>query len=55
MATGVAGLDIILEGGLPEARTTLIVGGAGSGKTVLALEILYRGAQSGKAGVLVSF
>jgi circadian clock protein KaiC len=55
MATGMAGLDTVLEGGLPEGRTTLIAGGAGSGKTVLALEILYRGAQTGQAGVLVSF
>ncbi len=55
LATGVEGLDSILEGGLPQARTTLVVGEAGSGKTVLALEMLYRGAMSGQPGVLISF
>jgi len=55
MPTGVAGLDDILRGGLPEARTTLVVGGAGSGKTVLSLETLYRAAQADRPGVFVSF
>lgn len=36
--TGVAGLDNILEGGLPTGRTTLIHGGPGTGKNVLVLK-----------------
>lgn len=53
--TRVRGLDTILEGGLPEGRTTLFSGGAGTGKTVLAMEFLYRGALEGEPGVFVSF
>ena len=53
--TQIAGLDEILEGGLPRGRTTLACGGPGSGKTVLGLEFLSRGAMAGDAGVLVTF
>ena len=34
--TGIAGFDEITGGGLPRGRTTLVVGGVGSGKTLLA-------------------
>lgn len=54
-ATGVRGLDDILEGGLPVGRTIMIGGGPGTGKTVLALEILYRGTLQGKPGLFISF
>jgi circadian clock protein KaiC len=53
--TRVRGLDEILHGGLPAGRTTIISGGPGSGKTVLAMEFLYRGALVGEAGVFVGF
>lgn len=53
--TQVAGLDEVLHGGLPEARTSLLVGGPGSAKTVLSIETLYRAAQSGRPGVFISF
>ena len=42
--TGVAGLDQVTGGGLPRGRTTLVCGGAGSGKTLLGMEFLVRGA-----------
>lgn len=53
--TGIQGLDAVLEGGLPLGRTTLVGGGPGSGKTVVALEFLYRGALAGESGLFVSF
>src|ERR1035437_5751764 len=54
--TGIAGFDEITGGGLPRGRTTLLVGGSGSGKTVLALQFLVHGAQNCKEpGVLVAF
>jgi len=54
--TGIKGLDEITYGGLPKGRPTLLVGGAGSGKTMLAMEFLVRGAtQFDEPGVFVSF
>ena len=53
--TQVRGLDEVLEGGLPRGRTTLVSGGPGSGKTVLGLEFLCRGALAGEPGVFVTF
>ncbi|MCE9592172.1 MAG: circadian clock protein KaiC [Planctomycetes bacterium] len=55
MPTKIAGLDEILEGGLPRGRTTLVSGGPGSGKTVLGLEFLFRGAMAGEPGVFITF
>src|SRR5947207_13782511 len=42
--TGIPGLDEITNGGLPRGRPTLICGGAGCGKTLLAMEFLVHGA-----------
>jgi len=54
--TGIAGLDQILEGGFPKGRPTLVCGGAGCGKTVLAMEFLINGAtRHGEPGVFVAF
>ena len=54
--TGIRGLDEITRGGLPQGRPTLICGGAGSGKTLLAMEFLVRGAtEFGEPGVFMSF
>src|SRR5512135_1253636 len=54
--TGIRGLDEITKGGLPKGRPTLVCGGAGSGKTLLAAEFLVRGAlQFGEPGVFMSF
>ncbi len=54
--TGIQGLDEITGGGLPRGRPTLVCGGAGCGKTLLAMEFLVRGAtQFGEPGVFMSF
>src|SRR6476646_1696478 len=54
--TGIIGLDEITRGGLPRGRTTLLVGGPGSGKTILALQFLVRGARDGnEPGIFVAF
>lgn len=55
VATGIAGLDQVLLGGVPEGRTTLVAGSTGTGKTVLALEFLVDGAQNGEPAVFLTF
>ena len=55
-ATGIAGFDEITSGGLPRGRTSLLVGGPGSGKTIFAMQFLVHGARSCKEpGVFVAF
>ncbi len=54
--TGIAGLDEITGGGIPTGRPTLVCGGAGCGKTLLASEFIVRGAvQYGEPGVIITF
>src|SRR5271157_4710091 len=56
IATGIQGLDELTDGGLPKGRSTLLCGGAGSGKTLLAMEFLVRGVKEFKEpGVFVAF
>ena len=53
--TGIAGLDLVLRGGLPAGRVTLVHGGPGGGKSIMALQCLLHGAASGIPGILVMF
>jgi circadian clock protein KaiC len=54
--TGIRGLDEITGGGLPAGRPTLVCGGAGCGKTLLAMEFLVHGASEyGEPGVFMAF
>jgi circadian clock protein KaiC len=54
--TGISGLDEITEGGLPRGRPTLVCGGAGSGKTLLAMEFIVRGiTEFNEPGVFMAF
>src|SRR6266540_6401414 len=55
-ATGIPGMDEITGGGLPKGRPTLVCGGAGSCKTLFAMEFLVNGAiQYDEPGVFVAF
>jgi circadian clock protein KaiC len=51
---GVAGLDVILEGGLAPNRLYLVEGASGAGKTTLALEFLLAGRARGERGLFVT-
>ncbi|HCE44197.1 MAG TPA: KaiC 1 [Lentisphaeria bacterium] len=54
--TGIQGLDEVTFGGLPKGRPTLICGGPGCGKTLLAMEFLCRGAlEYNEPGVFIAF
>jgi KaiC/GvpD/RAD55 family RecA-like ATPase len=53
--TGIKGLDEMIENGFKEHNTILIVGGCGSGKSTFGMQYLIRGAQTGEAGVYVTF
>lgn len=53
-ATGIAGLDDILEGGFTPHRVYLLEGVPGSGKTTLALQYLLEGARRGEPVLYVT-
>lgn len=56
VASGIRGLDEITFGGLPKGRPTLIAGGPGSGKTLMSMEFLVRGATDYKEpGIFMAF
>ena len=52
--TGVYGLDPLIEGGLRQGRTYLIVGEPGTGKTVFSLQFLMNGLLAKEKGLYVA-
>lgn len=53
--TGVEGLDELIDGGFPKGRIILVLGGPGTGKTILASQFLYKGiSQYNENGIFVS-
>jgi circadian clock protein KaiC len=52
LSTGVAQLDVLLRGGLPRGSATTVMGGTGTGKTLLGLQFLVEGARRDEAGAL---
>jgi circadian clock protein KaiC len=54
VATGIAGLDDILRGGLSQGGVYLIEGTSGTGKTTLGLQFALAGAARGEAVVYVT-
>jgi len=54
VSTGIAGLDKMLNGGIPTNQNVLVVGGPGTGKTNLVMQFLYQGALDGEKGLFIS-
>ena len=53
---GIPRLDALLGEGIPYGSSLLVSGAAGTGKTILSLEFIYRGAKEfGEKGIYVSF
>jgi circadian clock protein KaiC len=53
-ATGIAGLDDIVGGGLSRGRLFLLEGAPGTGKTTLATQFLLAGAKAGERGLYIT-
>lgn len=53
--TGLPGFDQISGGGLPCGRATVVIGVAGTGKTVFSLQTLVNAARRGEPGIFVTF
>jgi circadian clock protein KaiC len=55
LGSGIAELDLLLGGGIERGSSTLIVGGAGTGKSSLAAQFVASAAASGQRGAFFIF
>ncbi len=55
ISTGIARLDAMIEGGIPETYSTLVAGSSGTGKTIFGLEFIHESLKNNKPAVIVSF
>lgn len=55
VATGIPGMDSLLQGGFLEGSSILISGGAGTGKTIFSTQYIYQGAaQFSEPGIYIT-
>lgn len=54
VATGVPGFDVLSHGGIPEGRSTLVAGRAGTGKTILGLQVACNVARRGTRALVLA-
>jgi KaiC domain protein len=52
--TGIAGLDEMLEGGLPKSHTVVVMGSFGTGKTTFGLQFVSEGLRQGEKGIYIT-
>ena len=52
--TGIFGLNPLLDGGLNERSTTVVIGASGAGKTTFATQFIRRALLDGQEGIFVS-
>lgn len=55
ITTGVSNLDGMIEGGFKKHSVNLVAGGAGSGKTIFAIQFLVEGMKRKEPGVYITF
>jgi circadian clock protein KaiC len=55
LSTGVADLDALLGGGIPEGDSLLLAGPSGSGKSTLAAQFIGEGLKNSEPGVIAVF
>jgi circadian clock protein KaiC len=55
LSTGIAALDEMMGGGVPEGDSLLIAGSSGTGKSLLATQFIAAGLRAGEAGIVAVF
>ena len=55
LSSGIAELDAMMGGGIPEGDSLLVAGPSGSGKSVLATQFIAEGLRRGEPGILAIF
>ncbi len=54
ISSGIYGLNGLLDGGINENSTTVVIGMSGAGKTTFATQFIRRGLEAGQEGIFVS-
>ncbi len=55
LSTGIAELDKMMDGGIPEGDSVLIAGPSGSGKSLIATQFIAAGIRAGEPGIVAVF
>ena len=55
LSTGIAELDEMLGGGIPEGDSLLVAGSSGTGKSLLGTQFIIEGLRQGEPGIIVMF
>jgi len=55
ISTGIASLDGLIGGGFKSNSVNLVAGGAGSGKSIFAMQFIIEGIKKGEPGVYITF
>ena len=55
VSLGISGFDKLIKGGFEKGSTNLIVGGSGSGKTILGVQFLLEGIRKGENVLFITF
>lgn len=55
LSTGIADLDKLLGGGVPEGDSVLLAGPSGGGKSILATQFIAEGLRQGEPGIVAVF
>jgi circadian clock protein KaiC len=55
LSTGIAELDAMMNGGIPEGDSVLVAGPSGTGKSVLTTQFIAEGIRRGEAGIVAVF
>ncbi|MFQ6059684.1 MAG: RAD55 family ATPase [Thermoplasmata archaeon] len=51
--SGIYGLNELIDGGMNENSTTVVIGSSGAGKTTFATQFIRRGLEEGQEGIFV--
>ncbi len=55
LSSGIAELDVLLGGGIPEGDSVLVAGPSGTGKSALATQFIDAGLRAGEPGIIAVF
>lgn len=55
LSTGIAELDSLMGGGIPEGDSVLVAGSSGTGKTILATQFIAEGIRQGESAIVAVF